>query len=182
MSKEAMVSFEDIVNEFSDQLMVYLKRMVGNPEDANDLFQETLMKIANNLVNFEYRSSIKTWVYKITTNVAYDYFRKKKNLQLVTFDENETSSNDNECDRIVLDEMNICVREVINKMPIDYRTVTILYNLQGKSIAEVAEICDISVENAKIRIHRAKKQLKEILSRECVFYKTDDGNLRCDRK
>lgn len=51
-----------------------------------------------------------------------------------------------------------------------------------KTIAETAEICGISVENAKIRIHRAKTRLKEVLDSECVFYKTLEESLRCDRK
>lgn len=180
--KEEHVSFEDIAGELSGQLFIYLRRMINNSPDADDLLQETLIRIAGNLPDFEYRSSVKTWAYKIATNVAYDYLRKHKKNQLVEFDEKDKSSGVDEGDRLVLDEMNSCVREVIDKMPPDHRSVIVLYNLQGKSIAETAEICGITLENAKIRIHRAKARLKEALDRECVFYKTDDGALRCDRK
>ncbi len=182
MTVETTLSFEDIAVELSGQLFIYLRRMINNSPDADDLLQETLMRIAKNLPDFEYRSSVKTWAYKIATNVAYDYLRKNKKVQLVEFDEKDKSSDIDEGDRLVLDEMNSCVRGVIDKMPADYRSVIVLFNLQGKSVAETAEICGISLENAKIRIHRAKTRLKEALGRECVFYETPEGSLRCDRK
>ena len=178
-------TFEEIVAEFSGSLTAYLRRMIGNSADADDLLQETLMRIAAGLPQFEQRSSPKTWVYRIATNVAIDNLRKNKNVVLTEFDEEikvEEVAHDKGEDRLVLDEMNQCIRDVIERLPPEYRAVAVLYNLQGKSIAETAEICGITVSSAKVRIHRAKGRLKEALDRQCDLYKSPEGTLRCDRK
>lgn len=182
MNKKTNFSFEDISNELSQPIFNYLKRMTGNAATADDLLQETLLRIAKGLSKFEERSKLKTWAFRIATNVAIDFFRKLKKTQFVEFNEEDDSKDFDEDSSLVIDEMNECIRKVIDSLPPDYRTVLILYNLQGNSIEEVAEICEISIPTAKIRIHRAKVRLKEALNKKCDFYKNEDGKLRCDRK
>ena len=72
--------------------------------------------------------------------------------------------------------------EVIDSLPEDYRVALVLRDLEGLSVAEVAEVSGCSLATAKIRIHRARKRLQESLGRECEFYKDPDDVLRCDRK
>lgn len=182
MSEKPIPSFEELAADLGEQLTAYLTRMTGNGADADDLLQETLIRIARALPTFEGRSSPKNWAYKIATNVAIDFLRKTKKGSFTELVESEARSNGDEEDRLVLDEMNDCVREVIDGLPPDYRAALILFNLQGRSVAETAQILDISISAAKVRIHRAKARLKEELSRECVFYTSDAGNVRCDRK
>jgi RNA polymerase sigma-70 factor (ECF subfamily) len=182
MHEPELPSFEDVASELSGPLCGYLTRMVGSPACADDLLQETLMRIARGLPSFDGRSSVKTWAYRIAANIAYDHLRKSQRAQFVEFDENDAHSDEDEGDRLVLGEMNSCVREVVDRLPPDYRSVVVLYNIQGKSLAETAEICEISLAAAKIRIHRAKERLKEALNRECTFYRTAEGTLRCDRR
>jgi RNA polymerase sigma-70 factor (ECF subfamily) len=173
-----MPSFEELAAELSPQLTIYLTRMTGSAADADDLLQETLMRIARALPEFEGRSSPKNWAFKIATNAAIDFLRKAKKGKFSEFGPGEDQSEVDEEDRMVLDEMNECVRGVIDGLPPDYRAALVLFNLQ----AETAQILDISVAAAKVRIHRAKARLKEALNRKCDFYISDDGNLRCDRK
>ncbi len=182
MVNEPIPSFEELVYKFSAQLSAYLKRMTGNASDADDLLQETLVRIARGLPQFEGRSSVKNWAYRIATYVAIDFLRKKKKNDSREFDESEMATEFDEQDRLVLDEMNDCVRDVINGLPPDYRAALVLYNLQGKSVAETAEILGISQALAKVRIHRGKTRLKEALNKKCDFYTSDQGSLRCDRK
>lgn len=181
MSEKPIPSFEELAASLSEQLTAYLARMTGNAADADDLLQETLIRIARALPTFEGRSSPKNWAYRIATNVAIDFLRKTKEGRFTEFGESEDRSNVDEEDRLVLDEMNECVRGVIDGLPPDYRAALILFNLQGKSVAETAQILDISVSAAKVRIHRAKARLKEELNRQCDFYTSDQGNVRCDR-
>ena len=182
MSDHPNPSFEELATELTPQLTIYLARMTGSAADADDLLQETLMRIARALPDFEGRSSPKNWAFRIATNTAIDFLRKTRKFGFSEFGENEDVSTVDEEDRMVLDEMNNCVREVIDGLPPDYRAALILFNLQGRSVAEIAQILDISVATAKVRIHRAKARLKEALNRNCDFYTSDDGNLRCDRK
>lgn len=182
MVDEAVPSFEELAFKLGPQLAAYLTRMTNNPADGDDLLQETLVRIARGLPQFEGRSSIKNWAYRIATNVAIDFIRKTSKVGFEEFGQDEDVSDLDEEDRLVLDEMNECVRGVIDELPPDYRAALVLFNLQGKSVAETAQILDISVATAKIRIHRGKKRLREALNNQCEFYSTAEGNIRCDRK
>jgi len=84
--------------------------------------------------------------------------------------------------RLVIDEMNACVRQVIDSLPEDYRDALILHDLEGLTAVQTAEICGCSLATAKIRIHRARLRLREALQHECDFYRDTDNVLRCDRK
>lgn len=179
------VVFEDVAQELSGPLRRYLERLVGNRAAADDLLQDTLLKIARGLPEFEGRSSVKTWAFTIATRVATDHFRRPQNkAQMVEVDETgPTHVADAEIDqRLVIDEMNSCVREVIDSLPEDYRTALVLHDLEGQTAAQVAEIAGCSLATAKIRIHRARRRLKEALDQECSFYRDEDNVFRCDRK
>ena len=108
--------------------------------------------------------------------------RKKKKVQFEEFSDESTQVDGGELDGLVVDEMNDCVRGVIDRLPPDYRAAIVLTNLQGLSVAEAAGIMGTSVGAAKVRIHRAKARLKEALNRECDFYASPEGGVRCDVK
>jgi RNA polymerase sigma-70 factor (ECF subfamily) len=178
-------SFEDVAQTLSEPLQRYLVRMVGNRATADDLLQETLLRIARGLTNFEGRSSVKTWAFSIATRVAADHFRRPQTrVQIVDVDEAQDLS-DSELDvddQIIIDEMNSCVREVIDSLPEDYRAALVLHDLEGLTAAATAEATGCSVATAKIRIHRARERLRKALQAECEFYRDEQNVLRCDRK
>ena len=181
----ARLVFEDVAQELSDPLRRYLERLVGNRATADDLVQETLVKIARGLPGFEGRSSIKTWAFTIATRVATDHLRRPHSrAQMVEIDESTpVLVDDAEIDqRLVIDEMNSCVREVIDSLPEDYRMALVLHDLEGQTAAQTAEIVGCSLATAKIRIHRARLRLKEALNQQCDFYRDDKDIFRCDRK
>ncbi len=84
--------------------------------------------------------------------------------------------------RLVVDEMNACVRKVIDSLPEDYRAALVLHDLEGLTAAQTAEISGCELPTAKIRIHRARLRLAEALRQECEFYRDDENVLRCDPK
>jgi RNA polymerase sigma-70 factor (ECF subfamily) len=178
-------SFEDVAETLSVPLQRYLERMVGNRATADDLLQETLLRIARGLPSFEGRSSVKTWAFTIATRIATDYFRRPDTRAKIVEMDSATEIPDPEVDsedRLVIDEMNSCVREVIDSLPEDYRAALVLHDLQGLTAAATAEACNCSLATAKIRIHRARARLRDALNAECVFYRDDDDVFRCDRK
>lgn len=175
--------FEDVAEELSGPLRRYLERLVGNRATADDLLQDTLLKIACALPAFEGRSSVKTWAFAIATRVATDHLRRPANrAQMAAVDES-TVVMDAEIDQqLVVDEMNSCVREVVDSLPEDYRTALVLHDLEGLTAAQVAEITGCSLATAKIRIHRARRRLRQALNEECRFYRDENNVFRCDRK
>jgi RNA polymerase sigma-70 factor (ECF subfamily) len=175
--------FEDVAEELSGPLRRYLERLVGNRATADDLLQETLLKIARALPGFEGRSSVKTWAFTIATRVATDHFRRPQNrARMVEIDETVPVLGEETDQKIVVDEMSSCVREVIDSLPEDYRAALVLHDLEGQTAAQVAEIAGCSLAAAKIRIHRARRRLKQALDDECRFYRDEENVFRCDRK
>lgn len=178
-------ALEQVAEELSIPLRRYLGRYVGNPVVAEDLLQETLIRIARGLPGFAGRASVKTWAFSIATRVAADHFRQPAHrVDIVDVDESleSTDSEPTVDQQLVIDEMNACVREVIDSLPQDYRAALVLHDLEGLTAAQTAEVCGCSVPTAKIRIHRARERLKEALKRECDFYRDSDNVFRCDRK
>jgi RNA polymerase sigma-70 factor, ECF subfamily len=179
------LSPEQVSKELSEPLRRYLARYVGDPALADDLLQETLIRIVRGLSSFAGRASLKTWAFSIATRVAADHFRKPAHrVRIVDVDESlEVPDGDLAVDqRLVIDEMNACVRQVIDSLPEEYRAALVLHDLEDLTAAQTAEVCGSSVPTAKIRIHRARLRLKEVLQKECSFYRDAENVLRCDRK
>ena len=178
-------SVEAVLAEVAQPVLRYLERYVGNRSLAEDLQQETLVRIAKGLPGFAGRSSLKTWAFSIASRVAADYFRHPdRQARIVALEETgEVADPGPEIHgSLIEDEMNRCVRQVIDSLPDTYRSALILHDLEGLSAEQVAQVCDCTLANAKIRIHRARNRLKEALNQACSFYHDVEGVYRCDRK
>ncbi len=179
----------DVLVELNEQLtqplLRYLLRYVGDRATAEDLLQETLIRATRGLEGFAARATLKTWVYSIATRVAADYLRHPdRRVRIVEIaDAEEPYGTEQLADeQLIVDEMNVCVREVIDSLPEDYRSALVLHEFEGMTAAQVAEVSECSVATAKIRIHRGRNRLREALQRSCNFYRDGNDSLRCDRK
>lgn len=171
--------------QVAQPVLRYLERYVGNRAIAEELQQETLVRVTRGWPAFAGRSSVTTWAFAIANRVAADYFRQPEHrLQIVELDGTmDAVDPDREIDaRLIEDEMNQCVRQVIDSLPATYRAALILRDLEQLSIEQTAEICQCSIATAKIRIHRARQRLKQALHEQCAFYHDSEGAYRCDRK
>jgi len=178
-------AFDELAKQLSGPLQRYLERFVGEPYTAEDLLQETLLRISRGLPGFEGRSSAKTWAYSIATRTAIDHLRRLKGSARVVeagLEESLAGVGEDVGERLVIDEMNSCIREEIDSLPGDYRAAIVLHDLEGLTAAETAEIVGCSIATAKIRIHRARRRLRKALEKDCTFYYDSDQILRCDRK
>lgn len=176
--------FGDVTEQLSGSLLRYLGRYVGDKALAEDLLQETLIRVDRGLAGFEGRSELKTWVFSIATRVAADHFRQPGNRAcIVDFAESpEPAASAPAADeRLVIDEMSSCVREFIDSLPQDYRAALVLHDLEAMTAAETAEVCGCTLATAKIHIHRARERLADVLRQECEFYRDREDVFRCDR-
>jgi len=185
--------FEKIYDEYYQRIVQYLTRIAG-PNDAEDITQEVFGKISGSLGGFQGKSKLSTWIYRIATNTAIDRLRSaayrhaKEECTIEDATGHETKSDWTDqkppaTDQVVIrKEMSECVNEFIDKLPQDYRTVIVLSELEGLTNKEIAEILDISLDTAKIRLHRARAKLKEALNEGCIFYYNEQNALACDRK
>ncbi len=175
--------FEDVARELAEPVLHYLERYVGEPALADDLRQETLLRVHQGLSTFSGKSSIKTWVFSIAHRVAADHYRQPgRKAEMVELDDEHADIGLATDERLVVDEMNECVRQVINDLPDSYREALVLHDIEGLTAEQTAEVLDCTVATAKIRIHRARLRLKAALESTCEFYRDSESILRCDRK
>jgi len=187
--------FREVHDALRPRVLRYLARMAGEAE-AEDLAQEVFEKVSRGLEGFRGDADLSTWVYRIATNSALDRLRQRgkptdsmdpSSVDTIAVSEADRNVWTGEIrqtleGRVIRDEMNACIREVVNGLPENYRTVIILGDLEGFSDREIAEILGLSLRNAKIRLHRARVQLRRDLEKACVFYRSEDNELACDRK
>ena len=185
--------FINVYNEYYSKIIQYLSRVVG-PNDAEDLAQDVFNKISRNLGGFKGKSKLSTWIYRIATNRAIDRLRSasyRQASETIPLDDTtgfsiesaDRPSGTSAIDQVVIrKEMSECVTEFIDKLPLNYRIVLVLSEIKGLSNQEIADILEISIENVKIRLHRARAKLKSALKDGCDFYYNEQNTLACDRK
>lgn len=185
--------FNQVYQQFHGPLVRYLARMV-TPGDAEDLAQEVFAKVVKNLDGFEDRAKLSTWIYRIATNTALDRLRsaRGRRIEIPLMEEIDSPPSSDGPDpkqdsgpltQVIDSEMNDCIRQQVDKLPHKCRTVMILSSLEELKNREIADVLEISLEAVKMRLHRGRAMLKEILENECRFYhQPDSGALACDRK
>lgn len=158
-----------------DQLYGGALRMTRNPQDAEDLVQETYLKAYNAFDSFKPGTSLKAWLYRIMTNTYINTYRKKQRRPLVTSAEDVTdsqlytsSSHDptglESAEVEALKNMpNSRISEALNSINEDYRMVVYYADVEGLAYKEIAEVMDIPLGTVMSRLHRGRKQLRELL-------------------
>ena len=195
---DAMSGFDAIHAEFRPKVMRYLKGLVG-PDEAEDICQNVFLKVHAGLKDFRGEASLSTWIYRITTNAALDRLRNRSFGQTVHVASNAEAPDDALHESAVTDlagnthepsaessfirsEMNECIKTYVDALPESYRAVLALSDLEGFKNGEIAEILGLSVDAVKIRLHRARRELKKRFEAGCDFYRTEDNELACDHK
>lgn len=134
-------------------------RYAGNREDAEDILQESFIKIFNNLSRFRHEGSFEGWARRITVNTALEFLRKKT-LYFEEIDKSRgTPSKENIEDVLQAEEL----MELLRLMPDGYRTVFNLYVIEGFSHAEIAKMLGISEGTSKSQLSRAKEWIRQRL-------------------
>lgn len=192
----AASDFEPIYAEFRPKILRYLTGLVG-PDEAEDLSQIVFLRVHSALDGFRGEASLGTWIYRIATNAALDQLRSRSNSQTkeVASDTAEAADGPEQPGDLagetaepsaeaafIREEMNACVRSYVDALPESYRTVVVLSEFEGFKNREIAEILGISLDVVKIRLHRARRELKQRLEAGCDFDRTETNALACDRK
>lgn len=166
--------YEIIVRRFNPYLYKVGRSYNYNHEDTQDLMQDSFIDAYKNLAQFEGRSGFKTWIIRIMLN---NCFRKKEKLSFKKEIMHEINSNskpifqqkDNDINKIVqARELGNIIEEALANIQEDYRIVFSLREINGLSIAETADILNISQANVKVRLNRAKKMLRTEIEKSYI--------------
>lgn len=168
-------AFAELVNQNSERIYRLALKMTGNPQDAEDVLQETFIKAFNHIDRFEGRSKVSTWLYRIAVNESLMLLRKRKD-GMVDIDAGvETDSGDILPRQIVdwccLPERELMsgearkhIKQAIRKLSDANRAAFLLRDVEGLSTREAAKALDISESALKVRLMRARMQLREDLT------------------
>jgi RNA polymerase sigma-70 factor (ECF subfamily) len=165
-----------LVSQYSERIYNLALRILRNKEDAEDVLQETFLTVLRKLETFDGRSNFFTWIYRIATKASLMKLRKKKLLFTELPDNPDLGYTPG--DRMLVDwsqdpSLNVQNKEIkkildgaINELSDIYRSVFILRDIEQLSIIETSQILNLSEENVKIRLRRARLFLRDKISKQ----------------
>ena len=181
--RERDMDFRDIHDQYYSRVRGFVLGLVKNEAVADDLVQETFVRIQRSLDDLRDPAKLTSWVFRIAHNLCQDHFRKSREHPIDEEEICEATCRVQEKDvqkEMEQQEMGACVQDKVNMLPESLRSVILLFDTMDLSQREVAEILGITVENVKVRLHRARKRLKEILQEECTFEVDERSVLVCE--
>ena len=182
--------YRSIDEAFRPKILRYLGQLVGK-EEADDLAQVVMLRVSQGLAGFRGDASLTTWIYRIATNAALDRLRARRAEPLqapcaAEEDDAETVPPELRAPSVealaIRSEMSACIRAFVGRLPDRYASVLVLSELEGFRNAEVAAILGISLDTAKIRLHRARAALRGALEAGCRLESGPDDELACEPK
>lgn len=155
-------AFEQILSFYEKTIFNYCLHIVKSSQDAKDIAQETFIKVYMHRKDIDPEKNIKTWIFTIATNTAYDFIRSKKRKNEISLDQDNETISDTETyypqEGLVSD-----IEKSLNKINPEYKKPLLLFYQQGFEYKEIAEILAVPINTVKTHIKRGKEQLKEIL-------------------
>ncbi len=172
-------AFETLVSRFEPRVYGLTRRILQQTEDAQDATQQTFISVMENLDGFRGEASFATWVLRIATNHALKILRKRQRRATVSLHTAGSDASDGElphpefiaqwdnnpADLAGRAEVRQLLAEALEELNEKYRVVFVLRDVQGYSTRETAELLEITESNVKVRLLRARLQLRERLTR-----------------
>jgi RNA polymerase sigma factor (sigma-70 family) len=155
-------AFRNLLNTYQERLYYHVRRYVHNHEDANDILQNTCIKVWNAIDNFRGESGLYTWLYRIAGNEAITFLNKNKKRNEVDI-EQTTANYRSAADTIDGDEMTLKLERAIATLPDKQKQVFIMRYYDELPYEKMAEISETSVGALKASYHHAVKKIEELL-------------------
>jgi len=165
-------AIEVLINRHRSKVYTYILLTIKNQPLAEDLFQETFIKVIQSLRGGKYRDNGRflSWVIRIAHNLIIDHFRKEKQMNSVSNDDSEVDlfnckklSDSNIEELIVSSQIKAEIRTLINELPDDQREVVLLRHYGGLSFKEIADQTDVSINTALGRMRYALINLRKLI-------------------
>jgi len=161
----------ELVKKYEKTVYSFAFKVCRNPEKAQNIMQETFMSMVKSLKQFDGKSKLSTWLYRITVNHCLMEYRKRKR-EFVSFDDDDALINESSIAdwdsipslSIENKELKKVLDEAIQKLSPEYRIVFLLRDVEGLSTEETGKITELSVPAVKSRLHRARAFLRKEIS------------------
>jgi len=160
-------AFNILVDRYKDLVFSLALKMVKNREEAEEVAQDTFIKVFKSLSKFKGDSKFSTWIYKVTYNTCLDRLKKTKREQQVVsiddFNTNQIKSIDNALDKMEDKEREKAIQDCINLLPSDDAFLLTLFYFEEQSLEEIAKVIGLTANNVKVKLFRSRKKLTTIL-------------------
>jgi len=169
------IAFRAIVDRYQSKVFSIVYGVLRNHNDAEDISQQVFSKIYFSIRNFDFRSSLLTWIYKITVNECYDYLRKKRVRKLVY----ESDFSEDDAQRMEASDPAIdpgapmdtqlanrdMVAKLLSKVSAEDRSLIMLKEVEGHSVEELAQMTGLNENTIKVKLFRTRQKLLKAAQR-----------------
>jgi RNA polymerase sigma-70 factor (ECF subfamily) len=169
------LAFREIVERYQAKVFSIIYGILRNRNDAEDIAQQVFAKIYFSIKNFDFRSSLLTWIYKITVNECYDYLRKKRVRKLVyesDFSNEDSARMENSgpiAEQSPAVDQQLAQRDLIlkllEKISEEDRSLILLKEVEGHSVEELSQMTGMNENTIKVKLFRARQKLVKAAQR-----------------
>lgn len=170
-------AYRELLDRYQRPVFSIIFRMIRDREQAEDLAQETFVRVFNHIGRYDPRYKFSSWIFKIATNLTIDWIRRKElktvsidgSRNAVTSDEMEASAitivseDENPEELLEAKELGAEIEQAIGKLRPEYRAAILLRHVEGREYQEIAEIMALPLGTVKTYIHRGRNELRDTL-------------------
>ena len=160
-------AFSVLVDNYKDLVFTLAMRMVKNREEAEEVSQDTFIKVYKSLNKFKGNSKFSTWIYRVAYNTCLDRLKKiKREYNVVAIDEfteHQVKTLDNALNQMEEQEHKQKIQECLQLLPSDDSFLLTLYYFEDQSLEEISKVVGITANNVKVKLFRSRKKLTSIL-------------------
>lgn len=176
------------IEQYRAALTRYIRYLVRDAGDAEDLAQETLLRAHRQRANLRDPAALESWLYQIATHASIDRLRQRarsvERQVEVPVEELPIADQLRPSPLAIVQqaEMSECVRRHVADLSDMYKAVLLLHDSDGFTAEEIAHVLELSLTTVKMRLHRARRQLEIALNRACAFGRDERGVFICEPK
>jgi RNA polymerase sigma-70 factor (ECF subfamily) len=169
------LAFREIVERYQTKIFSIIYGILRNHNDAEDIAQQVFTKVYFSIKNFDFRSSLLTWIYKITVNECYDYLRKKRVRKLVyesdfsQEDAQRMETSEPAIDPVAPIDTRLAHKDLavklLSKVSEEDRTLILLKEVEGHSVEELAKMTGLNENTIKVKLFRTRQKLLKAAQR-----------------
>lgn len=163
IQKGNMVSFNEMVDRYKDRLMNVVGRMLSSREEAEDVVQETFVRVYLHRQSFNFKHCFSTWIYTICLNLARNELRRRKKFKFYDITEMEGNEKEFAVDPKIPTGLTEQLSRSVKELPEKYREAFLLRDVQEMPYEEVAKVLDVPLGTVKSRVNRARLMLRDKL-------------------
>ncbi|HHY07210.1 MAG: RNA polymerase sigma factor SigE [Lawsonella sp.] len=159
-------SWDAIVRDYSDSVYRLAYRLTGNPQDAEDLTQETFIRVFRSLDRFK-PGSFKAWINRITTNIFLDNVRRANLIRMEALPEDtDRVPSDSPAPAALYDAQLLHpeLQKALDNLSPEYRVAVVLRDIEGLTYEEISDVLNVKVGTVRSRIHRGRQQIRAALN------------------